>query len=190
MTTDASSANPTWTLVERNLSSFSARATTIAEFDGETKYFVGTARGLYSSPDPLTTDWLQEAPNDIGLAVISALRYRTADSKVLIGTHGNGMWEAIVDETFSVGDIAAQDFKVFPNPVQNNAFTIQAVALRNTSAKITLYSLNGQRVFQDNIEANDNGLLLVEPMQQISAGQYILKIEHANKSYATQILIK
>ena len=190
MTTDASSANPTWTLVERNLSNFSARATTIAEFDGETKYFVGTARGLYSSPDPLTTDWSQEAPNEIGLAVISALRYRTADSKVLIGTHGNGMWEAIVDETFSVSDIAAQEFKVFPNPVQNNAFTIQAEVLKNTSAKITLYSLNGQRVFQDIVEANDNGLLLVEPMQQISAGQYILKIEYANKSFATQILFK
>ena len=38
----------------------------------------------------------------MGLAVISSLDYRPADNKLIIGTHGNGMFETTVENTLSV----------------------------------------------------------------------------------------
>ncbi|HBD25825.1 T9SS sorting signal type C domain-containing protein [Flavobacterium sp.] len=93
LTTNATAATPTWTLVERNISSLSVRSAAIAEVGGQTIYYVGTTRGLFSTTDPLTTDWTREAPNEIGFALVSSLVYRPADYKLLIGTHGNGMYE-------------------------------------------------------------------------------------------------
>ena len=96
LSTNLTAASPTWTLVERNLTDFSVRSAAITVSGADVKYFVGTARGLYSSENPVTTDWAIEAPNDIGFAVVSALRYRRADSKLLIGTHGNGIFEGTI----------------------------------------------------------------------------------------------
>lgn len=97
VTSNLTDASPTWTLAERNLSSHSIRSAAIAEVDGVITYFVGTARGLYSSTNPITTDWILEAPDQIGLAVVSSLVYRPSDAVLLIGTHGNGMYQVNLD---------------------------------------------------------------------------------------------
>ena len=80
ISSNARSGVPSWTLAERNLSSHSIRSAAIAEVGAETIYFVGTARGLYSSADPLNVDWDLEGVNEIGLAVVSGLVYRPSDN--------------------------------------------------------------------------------------------------------------
>lgn len=97
VTSNLTNASPTWTLAERNLSAHSIRSAAITEVDGVITYFVGTARGLYSSVNPITTDWALEAPNEVGLAVVSSLVYRPDDGVMLIGTHGNGMYQVNLD---------------------------------------------------------------------------------------------
>lgn len=119
--TDNLTTTATWTLVERNLSAHSIRSAAIAEVGGETIYFVGTARGLYSSDDPTTNDWDIEGQNEMGFALISGLVYRPADNKMLIGTHGNGMFETTVENTLSVNSFAqvGNKISVYPNPAQS-----------------------------------------------------------------------
>ncbi|WP_299683495.1 T9SS type A sorting domain-containing protein [uncultured Dokdonia sp.] len=97
VTSNLTAVNPTWTLAERNLSSHSIRSAAITETGGVITYFVGTARGLYSSTNPITTDWTLESPNDIALAIVSSLVYRPDDGVMLIGTHGNGMYQVNLD---------------------------------------------------------------------------------------------
>ncbi len=82
ITANATSATPTWTLVEGSLDNFSVRSAAIAEVGGKTIYFVGTARGLYASEDPENDDWTLQSPNGIGLAVVSRLVYRPSDQKL------------------------------------------------------------------------------------------------------------
>ncbi|MEP0265088.1 hypothetical protein, partial [Dokdonia sp.] len=94
VTSNLTETNPSWTLAERNLSSHSIRSAAITEVDGVITYFVGTARGLYSSTDPTTVDWRLESPDQVGLAIVSSLVYRPGDNILLIGTHGNGMYQA------------------------------------------------------------------------------------------------
>jgi hypothetical protein len=120
VTSNATAALPTWTLAERNLSAHSIRSVAIAAVGAETIYFVGTARGLYSSNDPVNNDWDIEGQNEMGLAVISSLVYRPADNKLLIGTHGNGMWETTVENTLSVNsfDELVNKISIYPNPAQ------------------------------------------------------------------------
>lgn len=93
-TTNATAATPTWTLVERNLASHSIRSAAITQVNGQTLFYVGTARGLYSTTDPTTTDWVRQGANEIGYALVSSLAYRHADGTLLIGTHGNGMYQS------------------------------------------------------------------------------------------------
>ena len=76
LTTNATSADPTWTLVEKNLVSHSIRSAAITTVGDEIRYFVGTARGLYSNSDPVNDNWQLEGANSIGLAVVSSLAYR------------------------------------------------------------------------------------------------------------------
>jgi len=120
LTTNATSASPTWALVERNLSAHSIRSAAITKVGDEVIYFVGTARGLYSSTDPTTKDWEMEGADNIGLALISSLAYRPSDNKLLIGTHGNGMLETTVKGTLSASDYSRNKIELsfYPNPTR------------------------------------------------------------------------
>ncbi|WP_299767688.1 T9SS type A sorting domain-containing protein [uncultured Dokdonia sp.] len=97
ITSNLTDASPTWTLAERNLSAHSIRSAAITETDGVITYFVGTARGLYSSTNPITIDWTLESPNQIALSIVNSLVYRPDDGVMLIGTHGNGMYQVNLD---------------------------------------------------------------------------------------------
>ncbi|MFK5877988.1 MAG: T9SS type A sorting domain-containing protein [Flavobacteriaceae bacterium] len=126
-TSNATDASPTWTNVERNLSAHSIRSAAIIDVGGEIIYFVGTARGLYTTPatspsDPtISIDWGLEGGNELGFALISRLVLRPSDNKLLIGTHGNGMFETTVENTLSVNKYNREtnSLTVYPNPTQS-----------------------------------------------------------------------
>ena len=119
ITTDATSNTPTWTLVERNLDAHSIRSAAIVAFENETIYMVGTARGLYASDDPLNNDWEIEGSDKIGLAVVSGLALRTTDNVLLVGTHGNGMFETSVQQTLSSNSYLIENsINLYPNPTK------------------------------------------------------------------------
>ncbi|MEP5340753.1 MAG: T9SS type A sorting domain-containing protein [Algibacter sp.] len=177
LTTNATDASPTWTLVEGNLSSHSIRSAAIAEVDGETVYFVGTARGLYSTTAPLTTDWEIQAPDQIGFALVSSLSYRPADNHLLIGTHGNGMYEALIDsETLSVNkanDISSE-ISLFPNPVDQE-INISIPTENGAISNYNIINTAGQSImkgtlFNNKIDAS-----------QLASGMYIIQIDSGDK---------
>jgi hypothetical protein len=139
LTTNATSTAPSWTLVERNLSAHSIRSAAIIQVGSETVYLVGTARGLFSSPDPTNKDWEMEGQNSIGLALISGLVYRPSDNTLLIGTHGNGMFESTVGSTLATDDFNTPEMGIFfyPNPIQKD-LNLQSTAIE-LSKNVTYY---------------------------------------------------
>ncbi len=93
----ANSAVPTWTAVEGALTLLSYRSSAIAVTAGGVEYFVGTSAGLYNSLGlPGAVAWTQEAATDIGNAVVTSLSLRKSDNKLLVGTHGYGMWSTFL----------------------------------------------------------------------------------------------
>jgi hypothetical protein len=95
-TGNANSAVPTWTAIENTTSFFlpSFRTSAIAVTATGVNYFVGTSTGLYTTTaiSGGTTAWTQEGPSEIGNAVVSNLALRKEDNRLLVGTHGYGMW--------------------------------------------------------------------------------------------------
>ena len=91
-TGNARSDHPTWVNVERNLTLPSIRSSAIAVTADGVEYFVGTSAGLFHSSNPQTTNWNQEAAQDIGNVLVSDLFLRPSDNRLLVGTHGHGMW--------------------------------------------------------------------------------------------------
>jgi hypothetical protein len=89
----ANSPAPTWMAVEGTLTLPSYRSSAIAITTSGVEYFVGTSVGLYTSMGlPGAVAWTQDGATELGNAVVSSLSLRAADNKLLVGTHGFGMW--------------------------------------------------------------------------------------------------
>lgn len=104
-TSDASVATPTWTNVEGPATGVvalcSARSASIVNVPNvPTVYLVGTSAGLYATEtlSGATTTWegieveSGGTLGKIGLAVCSDMRHRTTDNKMVLSTHGNGLF--------------------------------------------------------------------------------------------------
>ena len=184
LTTNATSATPSWTVVERNLSSHSIRSAAITEVSGETMYLVGTARGLYSTTDPTSVDWVREAPSLIGYAVVSSLAYRPADNKLLIGTHGNGMFEATITQVLGVNDVdISDDITVYPNPV-GRSLNLKLPSSMNGDINYSIHNILGQEVTKGIVDNN------TIDVQTLNSGVYFVQIASEGKKGVKRIIKK
>jgi hypothetical protein len=185
LTTNATATSPTWTLVERNLDTHSIRSAAIIEANGETTYIVGTARGLYSSSDPVNIDWVREAPNEIGFAVVSDLKYRPSDNKLLIGTHGNGMYEATISSTLGVDDFENISglMKLYPNPVQND-LNVRLPQTNGAEISYLIYNLSGQIISMGKLGTESVNV------SQLTSGMYILQLKTSDGRKGAKSFIK
>ncbi|MCF7559175.1 T9SS type A sorting domain-containing protein [Sabulilitoribacter multivorans] len=185
LTTNATNASPTWTLVERNLSSHSIRSAAIAEVSGQTIYFVGTARGLYSSQDPTTTDWVRESPDEIGFALVSSLAYRPSDNHLLIGTHGNGMYESIITDVLNTNDIndISHYISLFPNPTTDE-INLNIPQEFGNSIKYSIKNMLGQSI--------TNGTLLSNKIDvsTLQTGMYFIELNTGDKKGTKKFIRK
>jgi hypothetical protein len=129
-TANANTATPTWTNIEGPAGSpvqlASARSSAIVKVLGVTQYFVGTSVGLFftTTLSGATTAWTRIGSTEINFALVSQLRYRPADNKILAATHGNGMFLITLPDPFVLaiklqsfnavkqGDNAAINWKV------------------------------------------------------------------------------
>ena len=91
---NATSVNPTWTAIEGNLTLPSIRSAAIVINSDYVEYYVGTTTGLYSCANlnGNSTVWLKEGAGTIGNAVVVDIKLRTSDNRLLIATHGNGLF--------------------------------------------------------------------------------------------------
>ena len=188
VTNDATSANPTWTLAEQNLAPFSIRSAAILEVDGQVNYYVGTARGLYSNLDPTIGDWALEGIDEMGLALVSDLEYRPSDDKLLVGTHGNGMYDT--DATvLSVEDIdgdLSNNLTLFPNPATTE-LNFRLVANGVTLTSYQTYDLTGRVVSQGNLDDVTRGSLDVSGY---NTGMYFFRAVTQDNRVITSRFIK
>lgn len=88
--------------------------------------FVGTSVGLYLSEDLSTsTIWIKESTGLIGSAIVTMMDYRANDGRLVIATHGNGVYSTQVTDFKPIeiqpnqGD-SFQLLASYPNPFQDN----------------------------------------------------------------------
>jgi hypothetical protein len=184
ITNNATAATPTWTEVERNLEAFSVRAGAIASVNGVTTYFVGTARGLYSSDDPLTEDWELQGASVMGIPVVSGLVYRPSDNILLMGTHGNGIYQADLNSPLSVANNSVDDITLamYPNPTQFKLqFGSNDIQLSNET-KFAIYDIRGKEVLKGAL--NQKSI----DVSSLGKGVYIVKLNQDNKAISRKFV--
>ncbi|MBC6490614.1 T9SS type A sorting domain-containing protein [Flavihumibacter stibioxidans] len=194
-TTNAKSANPTWTLIEGNLTLPSIRSCAIvARKDGTgkafTEYYVGTSVGLYSTlgvkdtlaaGKPIT--WKREGGRTLNYAVVTSLAYRPQDNTLLVGTHGNGMFYTTIPQpnftpnlNTGVNDPVRNDKNFIQNSWPGitdgqlqyrigNMFEVKKLVVQ-------VHSLNGQLVYRNETGYQNGNLNL----GHLARGTYVLTI--------------
>jgi hypothetical protein len=127
----ANSAVPVWTAVEGALTLPSYRSSAIALTASGIEYFVGTSAGLYTSTGlPGAVAWTQEGPTEIGNAVVTSLALRKEDNKLLVGTHGHGIWTTSL--SIPIVPVTLTEFK---GTLQNKHVLLQWSTSTETNSK-------------------------------------------------------
>ncbi len=183
LTNNARSSSPNWELVENNLEAHSIRSAAIVESGNETVYFVGTARGLYSSTNPRSVNWQLEGPNTIGLAVVSSLVYRPADDRLLIGTHGNGMFETTIPDVLSSNRLEiTNSVSLYPNPAINQLNIKSDNIDLEDNITYTILDLTGKVVSKGTVKNK------VINVANLNTGTYIVNLSSKNIQHTSKFI--
>ena len=216
-TGNATAAQPTWQIIEGNLSVPSVRSCEIVVKTTGVEYYVGTSTGLFSTSTiaEQSTVWSRELgttgqPSSMmNTAIVNSLAYRWSDNTLLIGTHGNGMFVAYIgNATISGGGSSGGSgggggpITAIIEPIRNddnfirNAYPtiVNDVLLfqtgnMSTVKKLTIKvtSINGAVVYQS-VTGYENGRV---PMNNLIRGTYVLTITSGDRKYQyTKKIIK
>ena len=199
-TGNATSASPTWQMIEGNIDVPSVRACEIIVKTTGVEYYVGTSVGLFSTNkiNGSSTSWSREigtagkTSEMMNNAVINSIASRWSDNTMVVGTHGNGMFAANLGNAVPASSIATAVF----NPIMNSAAFINNVyptitgntvnyKIGNmmTVKKISLQVTNlAGAVVMKKETGYENGWL---NLGNLPPGAYILTITSADRKYQT-----
>jgi hypothetical protein len=185
-TGNATSASPTWQLVEGNISTASFRTCAIVATTTGVEYYVGTSIGLFSTTtiNGASTNWTMEGPPVLQGAIVNDLALRTTDNTLLIGTHGNGMFYTTIGNVpTSVPDVIVNDKRfitsVFPTVISNdlNFRTGTLTGIRTINLRVM--NLSGQVLLQKTQGYQAGSVQL----GNFSTGTYLLEIWSDDRKY-------
>ena len=82
----------------------SMRTAEIAVLGSDTLYLVGGSTGLYATDKlkGLETEWRQIGTSTIGNVVVEHIQFRESDGRLVVGTHGTGVYSTIIESVYDV----------------------------------------------------------------------------------------
>lgn len=112
----------------------SMRTAIIIPFGNQSLYLVGGSTGLYATHtlNSENTEWTQIGIEPIGSVVVEHMAYRTSDGKLVVGTHGTGVYTTYITDITDVfpdfvtiqEDSSPINIQMYPNP-SNGEVTIK-----------------------------------------------------------------
>jgi len=202
-TGNATASQPTWQIIEGNLTLPSVRACEIIAKTTGIEYYVGTSIGLYSttSISGSSTVWARETgatgtPAEmINNAVINSLAHRYTDNTLVVGTHGNGMFAASLGSAITITT-------AITNPIRNNSDFISRVYPTLTRDRVNYQIGNMYTVKKLGIQVTSTSGAVVYrketgyqngyvEMNNLPAGTYIVTITSGDRKFqSTNKIIK
>lgn len=124
--------------------------TEMIDLTDSTIYFAGTSVGLFSTTllDGANTVWTQEGTTSIGDVVINMIKTRSYDGKVVVATHGQGVYSTRYKDYVGIKpqpEATVQSFDVMPNPFSqrtNISFELE----RSEKMSLEVFALDGRLV--------------------------------------------
>jgi photosystem II stability/assembly factor-like uncharacterized protein len=131
--------------------------------------FVGTTVGLFTTdqPDSNNTIWALEA--GIGNVVINHMDYRTYDGKMIVGTHGNGVYSTNLTPAFAstAESSVAHSVLVYPT-ITTDMLNISA----EKSERVEIYNLQGKLVMTKSATSDFTSL----EVSNLTSGTYLIVV--------------
>jgi len=176
----------------------SCRTAKIIPLGNDTLYLVGTSIGLFGTAnlDGQNTVWKQIADQEIGAVVIETLTYRAIDGLLVVGTHGNGIFQTNLTsvnnllsgvESLMVKNL---EMNIYPNPVIN-AVNVEFTLKTNSQVNLQLYDELGKLVKvikKDNYKIGNNKIQL--EIVDFKSGIYFVSLNVDGKVFTRQIVKK
>ncbi|GAB4246040.1 MAG: hypothetical protein Tsb0034_24850 [Ekhidna sp.] len=114
------------------------------------KYFVGTSAGLYATEGtngPSTT-WIKESTDKLGSAVIPMMDYRPGDGRLVIATHGNGVFTTQIPDFKRIAHPSQEGsgfqlLAAYPNPFEDGT-KIRFEIPQDDIVRIDVFSSKGE----------------------------------------------
>ena len=164
----------------------------ILHLGNETIYFLGTTTGLFSTTqlDGASTIWNREATESIGTVPIHQVAVRSVDGKVLVATHGNGLYESTV--TSNIDNIRSDSKNLTalhqnqPNPFIGKTtihFTL-GKDLGRAPVRLEIFDLQGRNIatLRDEILEPGEHTVQFNP-HSLPQGLYITRLMVDNQVY-------
>lgn len=153
-------------------------ATIMPLINNKTAYIVGTSTGLYATDTMIddSTVWFPVAEEVIGHAVVEMIRSRTTDHTLLVGTHGNGVFSAKIDDFWKLTGVEDSKFqildsglKVYPSPARSTVH----IDWKYNLNKIEIFDQLGRKVLEENLEGYKTKAQL--NITELEQGLYLIK---------------
>jgi hypothetical protein len=171
----------------------------VPKTDGVTEYYLATSVGLFSTTalNGENTIWLQEGEQSIGNVPVNMLDYRRSDGKIVIATHGNGLYQSqiqgVVPEPVIPSGSGLLVQNAFPNPFTDN-IAISYTLPETDAVRARVYNSNGKLVktialglgFQGENEIFWNGTDVSN--SPVPPGVYIIRLEYRGEIKAQKVI--
>lgn len=188
-TGNATAPQPTWIIVEGNLTLPSVRSCAVVAKTSGVEYYVGTTSGLFSTAtlNAGSTVWSREVGGPMTTAIVNSLAYRWQDNTLVVGTHGNGMFAAYLGNAVTIPtgintpirndkNFIKSAYPTIGSNVINyfagNMFTIKKI-------RVQITNMTGQLVY-DKEASYQNGSV---DISLLSKGAYVLAITSNDSKY-------
>ncbi len=171
----------------------------ISKNDGTTTYMVATSTGIYSTEtlNGNTTIWEREGSNTVGNVLVTMIRYFSGDGTVIAATHGNGMYEARLDNVWPL-EVMGEETPLamgdaYPNPFRESV-KIPFTLPRNGMARARIFSVRGQLIKTILWAEQYSGNNVItwdgtnEAGVEVATGTYICRLEFEDKTVARKII--
>ena len=162
---------------------------------------VGTSTGLYGTenPDGSSTIWIKESPNLIGSSIIMMMDYRPSDGRLVIATHGNGVYTTNISGFKQIEPVypIGEQFNVlatYPNPFQDKT-QIQYTLPEDGEVRIDILYPNGgliNTILWAHQVAGANSVTwdgTTPSGTALSNGIYFYRIRYAGQSKSGRLLL-
>ncbi|AHM63583.1 hypothetical protein D770_26700 [Flammeovirgaceae bacterium 311] len=170
--------------------------------DGSSIYLAGTSTGVYSTRalSGQETSWEQESPELIGRVVVPQIRHRSIDGRVVVATHGNGVYfknyDDVQDTYINPEGQPLSLLPPYPNPTTPNDVVVIPFSIpRDGIVRIRMYSSTGQliklllynQMFAGTTEITWDGRNVAgTPMPP---GTYLVRMEYEDQVVSRKIVL-
>jgi len=173
-----------WFNKESNLPDMPVRWSLFSK-ENSKQVLLATEIGVWETFDITAEEVVWEISGNLPNVRVDMMRIREDDNKVVVATHGRGTFTTNFRSNIGVSKekiIADKNInvRIYPNPTKNKIF----VEIEENSGVISIFDLQGKKVFEKNINKSKS----VFSLEELKRGIFNIKIKTKENTYKKKLI--